>query len=165
MRGNGVLHRAQKPIQGDDNGHVGRPCGVSPACPYPEPLRVTGPLPSLVLRAEDMWRKLDTNTISSDLSVSLITVYTSVSLGVKPWRGGHQCVLKYRPTTCLSASADTGALREELQVGDQPRTLSMGFCGGDLGEDLVGKLWRGQQGAGAATVFMLSPPSAPFMCS
>jgi hypothetical protein len=37
----------------------------------------------------------------------------------------------------------------------------MGFGGGDLGEDLVGKLWRGQQGAGAAT---LSPPAAPFMC-
>jgi hypothetical protein len=30
---------------------------VSPALPYPEPLRVTGPLQSLVLRAEDMWRK------------------------------------------------------------------------------------------------------------
>ncbi len=38
----------------------------------------------------------------------------------------------------------------------------MGFGGGDLGEDLVGKLWRGQQGAGA--VFTLSPPAAPFMC-
>ena len=24
---------------------------------YPEPFRVTGPLPLLVLRAEDMWRK------------------------------------------------------------------------------------------------------------
>ena len=24
---------------------------------YPEPLRVTGPLPSLVLRAEDMWQR------------------------------------------------------------------------------------------------------------
>jgi hypothetical protein len=30
---------------------------VSPVLPYPEPLRVTGPLQSLVLRAEDMWRK------------------------------------------------------------------------------------------------------------
>ena len=30
---------------------------VSQALPYPEPLRVTGPLQSLVLRAEDMWRK------------------------------------------------------------------------------------------------------------
>ena len=29
----------------------------SSASPYPEPLRVTGPLPSLVLRAEDMWRR------------------------------------------------------------------------------------------------------------
>ena len=25
MRGNGVIHRGQKLIQGDDNGHVGRP--------------------------------------------------------------------------------------------------------------------------------------------
>ena len=30
---------------------------VSLALPYPEPLRVTGPLPSLVLRTEDMWRR------------------------------------------------------------------------------------------------------------
>jgi hypothetical protein len=37
--------------------HVGCPCQVSPALPSPEPLRVTGPLPSLVLRTEDMWRK------------------------------------------------------------------------------------------------------------
>ena len=28
---------------------------VSPALSYPEPLRVTGPLPSIVLRTEDMW--------------------------------------------------------------------------------------------------------------
>ncbi len=35
-RGNGVIHRGQKPIQGDDNGHVGRPCEVSPAPPCPE---------------------------------------------------------------------------------------------------------------------------------
>ena len=32
-------------------------CEVSPALPYPEPLWVTGPLLSLVLRVEDMWRK------------------------------------------------------------------------------------------------------------
>ena len=25
MRGNGIIHRGQKPIQGEDNGHVGRP--------------------------------------------------------------------------------------------------------------------------------------------
>ena len=30
---------------------------VSLALSYPEPFRVTGPLPSLVLRAEDMWQK------------------------------------------------------------------------------------------------------------
>ena len=30
---------------------------VSPALSYPEPMRVTGPLQSLVLRAEDMWQK------------------------------------------------------------------------------------------------------------
>jgi len=30
---------------------------VSLAFPYPEPLRVTGPLLSLVLRTEDMWQK------------------------------------------------------------------------------------------------------------
>jgi hypothetical protein len=40
----------------------------------------------------------------------------------------------------------------------------MGFGGGDLGEDLGGKLWRGQQGAAAATVSTLSPPAAPFVC-
>ena len=36
LRSNGVIHRGQKPIQGDDNGHVGRPCEVSLAPPYPE---------------------------------------------------------------------------------------------------------------------------------
>ncbi len=30
---------------------------VSPALSYPEPLRFTGPLPSFVLRTEDMWRR------------------------------------------------------------------------------------------------------------
>ena len=30
---------------------------VSLALSYPEPSRVTGPLPSLALRAEDMWRR------------------------------------------------------------------------------------------------------------
>ena len=30
---------------------------VSLALSYPEPFRVTGPPPSLVLRAEDMWRE------------------------------------------------------------------------------------------------------------
>ena len=49
---------AEDQFQADDNGHVGRPCEVSLAPPYPElSLRDTGPLPSLVLRAEDMWRK------------------------------------------------------------------------------------------------------------
>ncbi len=43
FRGNGVIHRGHKPIQGDDNGHVGRHCQVSPA--------------PLVLRAEDMWQR------------------------------------------------------------------------------------------------------------
>ena len=33
---NGVIHRGHKPIQGDDNGHVGRPCEVSLAPPCPE---------------------------------------------------------------------------------------------------------------------------------
>ena len=36
LRSNGVIHRTQKVIQGDDNGHVGRPCEVSLAPPYPE---------------------------------------------------------------------------------------------------------------------------------
>jgi hypothetical protein len=36
IRGNGVTLRTQKVIQGDDNGHVGRPCEVSLAPPYPE---------------------------------------------------------------------------------------------------------------------------------
>jgi len=42
LRGNGVIHRTQKVIQGDDNGHVsiqysvGRPCEVSLAPPCPE---------------------------------------------------------------------------------------------------------------------------------
>jgi len=36
LRGNGVIHRTQKVIQGDDNGHVGRPGEVSLAPPYPE---------------------------------------------------------------------------------------------------------------------------------
>ena len=36
LRGNGVIHRTQKVIQGDDNGHVGRPGEVSLAPPYLE---------------------------------------------------------------------------------------------------------------------------------
>ena len=36
LRSNGVIHRTQKVIQVDDNGHVGRPCEVSLAPPYPE---------------------------------------------------------------------------------------------------------------------------------
>ena len=36
LRGNGVIRRTQKVIQGDDNGHVGRPCEVSRAPPCPE---------------------------------------------------------------------------------------------------------------------------------
>jgi hypothetical protein len=61
MRGNGIIHRGQKPIQGDDNGHVGRPSEVSPAPPCPELFcKLRGPLPSLVLRTEDMWQKRET---------------------------------------------------------------------------------------------------------
>ena len=36
LRGNGVTRRTQKVIQGGDNGHVGRPCEVSPAPPCQE---------------------------------------------------------------------------------------------------------------------------------
>ena len=36
LRSNGVIHRTQKVIQGDDNGHVGRPGEVSLTPPYPE---------------------------------------------------------------------------------------------------------------------------------
>ena len=36
LRGNGVIHRTQKVIQGDDNGYVGCPCQVSPALLFPE---------------------------------------------------------------------------------------------------------------------------------
>ena len=36
LRGNGVIRRTRKVIQGDDNGHVGRPCEVSLAPPCPE---------------------------------------------------------------------------------------------------------------------------------
>ena len=38
LRCNGVIHRTQKleVIQGDDNGHVGRPGEVSLTPPYPE---------------------------------------------------------------------------------------------------------------------------------
>ncbi len=42
LRGNGVIHRTQKVIQVDDNGHVGRPCEVSLAPPYPEPFASYG---------------------------------------------------------------------------------------------------------------------------
>ena len=48
---------AKNRFKGDDIGYVGCHGKVSQVLPYPEPLRVTGPLPSLVLRAEDMWRK------------------------------------------------------------------------------------------------------------
>ena len=36
FRGNGVICRTQRVIQGDDNGHVGRHCEVSLAPPCPE---------------------------------------------------------------------------------------------------------------------------------
>ena len=36
LRSDGVIRRTQKVIQGDDNGHVGRPFYVSPAPPCPE---------------------------------------------------------------------------------------------------------------------------------
>ena len=36
FRSNGVICRTQRVIQGDDNGHVGRPCEVSPAPPCPD---------------------------------------------------------------------------------------------------------------------------------
>jgi hypothetical protein len=36
LRCNGVIHRTQKVIQVYDNGHVGRPCEVSLAPPFPE---------------------------------------------------------------------------------------------------------------------------------
>ena len=42
LRGNGVVHRTRKVIQVDDNGHVGRPCEVSLAPPYPEPFASYG---------------------------------------------------------------------------------------------------------------------------
>ena len=35
-RGNVVIHRGIYQLQGDDNGHVGRHCEVSPAPPCPE---------------------------------------------------------------------------------------------------------------------------------
>jgi len=61
FHGNGVTLRTQKVIQGGDNGHVGRPCQPMPGFPCSSLsgtlLRVTGPLPSLVLRTEDMWQK------------------------------------------------------------------------------------------------------------
>ena len=55
-----VLHRgavtvsstgAENQIQGDDNGHVGRPCEVSLAPPYPEPFASYGT--SAVTRTSD----------------------------------------------------------------------------------------------------------------
>ena len=42
LRCNSVIHRGQKPIQGDDNGHVGRPCQVSPTPPYRNPCELRG---------------------------------------------------------------------------------------------------------------------------
>ena len=36
LRCNCVIHRGRKPVQVDDNGHIGRPCEVSLAPPYPE---------------------------------------------------------------------------------------------------------------------------------
>jgi hypothetical protein len=42
LRGNGIIHRGIDQLQGDDNGHVGRPCEVSLAPPYPEPFASYG---------------------------------------------------------------------------------------------------------------------------
>ena len=67
VRGNVSIYRAQKTIQGDDCRPRWRSRPRSPplapirnfGSPLsgPEPLRVTGPLPSLVLRTEDMWQR------------------------------------------------------------------------------------------------------------
>jgi len=40
--GNVVIHRDIDQFQGDDNGHVGRPCEVSLDPPYPEPFASYG---------------------------------------------------------------------------------------------------------------------------
>jgi hypothetical protein len=57
VRGYVGIHRAQKATQVDGC----RPRRMSHRFPlalsYPEPLRVTGPPPSLVLWTEDMWQK------------------------------------------------------------------------------------------------------------
>ena len=54
FRGNVGIHRAPKVIQVDGS-RPRRMTEVSLSLSYPEPLQVTGPLPSLVLWAEDMW--------------------------------------------------------------------------------------------------------------
>ena len=58
VRGYVGIHRGQKPIQVDGcRPHRMSLHRLSQALSYPEPLRVTGPLQSLVLRTEDMWQK------------------------------------------------------------------------------------------------------------
>jgi len=52
-----VIHRGIYQFQGDDNGHVGRPCEVSLAPSYREPFASYGTSAVTRTRAEDMCQK------------------------------------------------------------------------------------------------------------
>ena len=53
--GNVIVYGGHKPIQGDECRPRRRSLSMTRS--YPEPLRVTGPLLSLVLRTEDVWQR------------------------------------------------------------------------------------------------------------
>ena len=55
MSGNVIVYGGHKPIQGDECRPRRRSLSMTRS--YPEPLRVTGPLLSLVLRTEDVWQR------------------------------------------------------------------------------------------------------------
>ena len=120
---------AKNLLQGDDNGHVGRPCEVSLAPPCPELfLRVTGPLPSIVLRTEDMWHKRKNQShrsggvlirVSKETLLPLNVHWCSVS-STKMLKTVHsRCVMRMRMSTI-----DVG-----MRLGDaiDPCHLANGF--------------------------------------
>ena len=71
-RGNVVIHRGIDQLQGDDNGHVGRPCEVSLAPPYPELFASYGA--SAVTRTSDRGHVAEAKPMSSKWVGFLIRV-------------------------------------------------------------------------------------------
>ena len=110
FRGNGVTLRTQKVIQGGDNGHVGRPCQVSPAPPCPELCCELRGLcrhsyfgPRTCGRSEkpmsSKWRGLNPG-FQRNLSVSPLMSNRCLVSSIKMLKTVHQrCVMRMRMST------------------------------------------------------------------